>query len=145
MHMLQGFLQGSPDCHHRDDECCMRYPSRYGNQVLPVSDAQSALLFLLNKYIPVVGVFRHTPDSFDGCVFTDKLLYHIHVWSLWCHWHVDHFDSEEFCDLEWRSYPGTGQRNFTLSSLHHGVFPITPCVIERAMLSNITFKLEFHR
>jgi len=47
-----------------------------------------------------VGVFRHTPDSFDGCVFTDKLLYHIHVWSLWCHWHVDHFDSEEFCDLE---------------------------------------------
>ena len=30
-----------------------RYPSRYGNQVLPVSDAQSGLLFLLNKYIPV--------------------------------------------------------------------------------------------
>ena len=28
--------------------------------------------------------------------------------------------------LKWRSYPGTGQRNFTLSSLHHGVLPITP-------------------
>ena len=40
------------------------------------------------------------------------------------------------------SYPGTGQRNFTLSNLHHGVLPITPWVMERETVSYMTFKLE---
>ena len=44
---------------------------------------------------------------------------------------------------KWRSYPGTGQRNFTLSSLHQGVLPMTPWVMDREMVSYITFKLEF--
>ena len=44
--------------------------------------------------------------------------------------------------LKCLSYPGTGQRNFTLSSLHHGVEPFTPCVMERDTVSYITFKLE---
>ena len=44
---------------------------------------------------------------------------------------------------KWRSYPGTGHRNFTLSSLHQGVLPITPWVMEREMVSYMTFKLEF--
>ena len=44
---------------------------------------------------------------------------------------------------KWRSYPGTGHKNFTLSSLHQGVFPITPWVMEREMVSYITFRLEF--
>ena len=47
-----------------------------------------------------VRVFRYTPDTFDCCIFADKFLYHIHVRTLWCHWYVDHFDSEEFCDFE---------------------------------------------
>ena len=41
------------------------------------------------------------------------------------------------------SYPGTGQRNFTLSSLHHGVLPHTPCVQERLTVSNISVRLAF--
>lgn len=40
------------------------------------------------------------------------------------------------------SYPGTGHKNFTLSNLHHGVLPITPCVMERAIVSYMIFKLE---
>ena len=41
------------------------------------------------------------------------------------------------------SYPGTGHRNFTLSSLHHGVLPITPWVMDLETVSYIIFRLEF--
>ena len=41
-----------------------------------------------------------------------------------------------------RSYPGTGHNHFTLSNLHHGVEPITPCVILLEIQSNITFNDE---
>ena len=44
--------------------------------------------------------------------------------------------------LKCLSYPGTGQRNFILSNLHHGVEPLTPKVIERATVSYIMLRLE---
>ena len=34
-------------------------------------------------------------------------------------------------------------KNFTFSSLHHGVFPMTPLVIDLETVSYITFRLEF--
>ena len=39
------------------------------------------------------------------------------------------------------SYPGTGHKNLTRSSLHHGVEPKTPCVIDLAIVSYIMLRL----
>ncbi len=44
--------------------------------------------------------------------------------------------------LKCLSYPGTGHKNLTLSSLHQGVSPFTPIAIERITVSYIIFKLE---
>ena len=40
------------------------------------------------------------------------------------------------------SYPGTGQRNFTRSSLHQGVLPMMPCVYALETVSYMTFSEE---
>ena len=41
------------------------------------------------------------------------------------------------------SYPGAGHKNFTLSSLHHGVLPITPCVMDLETVSYMIERLAF--
>ena len=43
--------------------------------------------------------------------------------------------------LKCLSYPGTGHKNLTLSSLHHGVEPIIPKSIAPAMQSYIMLRL----
>ena len=45
--------------------------------------------------------------------------------------------------LKCRSYPGDGQRNFTLSNLPQGVLPKIPCVMARETVSYMTFRDEF--
>ena len=40
------------------------------------------------------------------------------------------------------SYPGAGHKNLTLSSLHQGVEPQTPSIMDLATVSYITLRLE---
>ena len=47
-----------------------------------------------------VGIFRHTPDTFDCRIVVDVFFYHIHIRTIFVHRNVDHLDAEVLCDLE---------------------------------------------
>ena len=47
-----------------------------------------------------VGIFRHTPDTFDGIILCHQFFYQIHIRSFRSHRNIDHLDSEILGDRE---------------------------------------------
>lgn len=104
----------------------MHYPKRYGSLLLQDSVCKTMNCFIRVSDALWVGIFWNTPDTFDRWISADQFFYHVHVRPVGVIGTLIISIPKYSVIAKCLSYPGTGHKNFTLSSFAHGVLPITP-------------------